>query len=546
MVTMTTVAERMIEALRLVNIATLFCLPGKQNDDFFDALVDAPDIRPIHTRHEQGAAYMALGAAQATGLPSAFCIVPGPGLLNAGAALTSGYWGNARMLAVVGQIPTGEMGRGWGVLHEMPDQRAVLDQVTKHTESITDPEQATAQIQRALDELVSGRPRPVAIEISADLWSQPCPGTLKSPQRLVRLVDADALERAASVLAEAKRPLIVVGGGAQDASVAVSLLAHELNAPVTTRRMGHGVVPTDDPWFVPLPVGRDFWADADVVLALGTRLEFPLLHWGHDDDLTLIKVDIDEDELDRHGATTIGLLGDTGPICSSLFNRLRETHTSSEIHASELDERRRLFTESIAHLQPQLDYLAALRSALPDDGVLVEDVTQIGFGAHLAFDFGGPRTFISSGPAGTLGAGFATGLGATVALGERAVVTVTGDGGFLFTATELATAVQHGIAAVTVVFNDGAYGNVRRIQRNAYGPDRVIASELHNPDFVAFAESFGAVGLRAESPDGLASAVRQGLSWGEPVVIDVPVGEMPDPWPFLRMGRVRGQDRPDG
>lgn len=536
---MATIAQHVINALRLLDIDTLFCLPGKQNDDFFDALVDARDIRPIHARHEQGAAYMALGATQATGRPSAFCVVPGPGMFNAGAALMSGYWGNARMLAIVGQIPSNALGRGWGVLHEMPDQTAVLDQVTKHTESITDTTRAVVQIQQALDSLVSGRPRPVSIEIAADLWAMEATGSLEIPRVTMPTVDRSHLESAAAELSAAQRPLIVVGGGAQDASDEILALARRLDAPVTTRRMGHGVVPTSDPHYVPLPVGRDLWAQADVVLAIGTRLEFPLLHWGTDDELTLIKVDVDADELDRHGATTLGIHGDAAAVCAAL------TETTTERPAErlfDLGRRKAAFVSSIAHLQPQIDYLSAIRSGLPDDGVIVEDVTQIGFAAHLAFDFRSSRTFLSSGPAGTLGAGFGTGLGAKVALGDRAVVTVTGDGGFLFGATELASAVQHDIASVTIVFNDGAYGNVRRIQRQTYGDARVIASDLVNPDLVAFAESFGAIGLRAESPIELTNLLADALATNAPAIIDVPVAEMPDPWPLLRMGRVRGED----
>ena len=153
-----TVADLVIDALRRLGVDTLFCLPGVQNDDFFDRLVDARDIRPVVTRHEQGAAYMAVGAAQVTGRPSAFAVVPGPGLLNAGAALTSGYWSNARALAVVGQIPTTVLGRGWGVLHELPDQTAVLRQVTKRAELVVDPAAAAGQIQAAMDAVVSGDP----------------------------------------------------------------------------------------------------------------------------------------------------------------------------------------------------------------------------------------------------------------------------------------------------------------------------------------------------------------------------------------------------
>ncbi len=537
---MNTVADLVIDALRKLGIDTLFCVPGVQNDDFFDRMVDARDIRPVVARHEQGAAYMAMGYAQATGRPAACSVVPGPGMLNAAAGLTSAYWGNARVLALVGQLHTWAIGRAWGVLHDLPDQTAILRQLTKHSELVTDPAAAAGQIQAAIDALVSDRPRPVSIEVPVDVWAQPAEPTLVAPTAEMPALDTDAVGRAVGVLAAAERPLVVVGGGAQDAASAVSELIDAFQAPVTTRRMGHGVVPTAHPLFVPLPVGRDLWRDADVVLAVGTRLEFPLLHWGADEDLTIVKIDIDADELDRHGLTGIGIHGDAADACRALADGIGRRAERPGLLA-DLDARRRAFQDEISYLQPQLDYLAAIRDVLPDDGVIVEDVTQIGFAAHLAFPFTRPRTFLSSGPAGTLGAAFPTGLGARVGLGDRTMLTVSGDGGFLFAATELATAVQHDIAAVTLVFNDGAFGNVKRLQQNRFGPDRTIVSDLHNPDLVAFTESFGALGLRVESPDELRLALERAWAHGGPVVIEATVGPMPDPWPYLRMGRVRGE-----
>ena len=184
---------------------------------------------------------------------------------------------------------------------------------------------------------------------------------------------------------------------------------------------------------------------------------------------------------------------------------------------------------------------------LPDDGIFVEDVTQMGFAAHLAFDFRRPRTFQCTGPAGTLGAGYAQGVGAQVALdaegrGRRALV-VAGDGGFLYTGNELATAVQHGIPIVCCVFDDGAYGNVKRIQQQRFGEDRTIASTLRNPDFVAYARSFGALGLHADGPAELRTRLDEAFSANAPAVVHVSTGPMPDPWPWFLLGRARG-DRP--
>jgi acetolactate synthase-1/2/3 large subunit len=531
-----TIAQHVVDGLRVTGIDTLFCLPGVQNDDFFDALVDATDIRPIVSRHEQGAAYMANGASLVAGRPAAFCVVPGPGMLNAGGALTSGYWSNARTLAIVGEIPTFARGRGFGVLHELVDQHAILGQLTKQAELLEDGDSATKQLQSALDALVSGRPRPVSIEVPVNRWRTPAAGSLKPPTATRPAVDQNAIDRAAGALRSAERPLIVVGGGAQDAGEAIAELAELLQAPVTTRRMGHGAIPTAHPLFAHLAIGHALWKDADVVIGIGSRLEWPLMFWGVRESKTIVKIDIDPDELDRHALDTIGVCGDADDVCRALIAAL-EGMPARPDRTEEIARRRAAYFGDVDHLRPQLDFLAAIRDVLPDDGIFVEDVTQLGFAAHLAFDFRQPRTFQSTGPAGTLGAGYAQGVGAQAALeregrGRKALV-VAGDGGFLFTGNELATAVQHEIPLVCCLFDDGAFGNVKRIQEQRFGADRTIASSLRNPDFVAYARAFGALGLHADTPDELRACLDEAFSAGVPAIVHVSTGPMPDPWPFF-------------
>ncbi len=191
-----------------------------------------------------------------------------------------------------------------------------------------------------------------------------------------------------------------------------------------------------------------------------------------------------------------------------------------------------------ASLEPQLTFLKLIREELPDDGFFVEEMTQVSYLSRFALPVYQPRTFVSTGYQGTLGWGFATALGVKVANPTKPVLSINGDGGVLFTFQELATAVQHGIGTVTLVFNDGAYGNVRRTQKEQYG-NRIIASELRNPDFVKLAEAFGAQGLRARTPEELRRALRQGFEAGGPTLIEVPVGEMPNPWPLLHLPRIR-------
>ncbi len=535
-----TIAQLSVDALRLLGIDTLFCLPGVQNDPFFDRLVDAPDIRPIVTRHEQGAAYRALGASQVTGGPAACAVVPGPGLLNAGAALTSAYWAGGRVLAIVGAIADFQKGRHIGVLHELPDSGAVIRQLAKHHAYLDRPGEAVTRVQTALEEVVSGPPRPVAIEVPANRWTSEISGTLTAPTATLPVADTDAIDRAAAVVSEAERPLIVVGGGAHEAAHQVRALAETLRAPVFTRRQGHGVVDTRHPLWCPITVGREFWRDADVVIGVGTRLEFPVTHWGVDDDLRIIQVNIDEAELDRHGIGAVGLLGDAGPTIRGLLDALGSRPPRTPDQTAAVAAHRTEFERSTGHLDPQREMLCAVRRALPDDGIIVEDVTQLGFAAHLLFEFRHPRTFLTTGPAGTLGAGVAQSIGAQVAAGERPVLALVGDGGFLFTAGELATAVQHDIPITIVLHDNKAYGNVRTIQRERFGPDRTIASDLRNPDFIAFVRSFGAWAERADGPIELEAKLRNAIAHPGPAVVVIETDDVASPWPQLIMGRVRG------
>jgi acetolactate synthase-1/2/3 large subunit len=190
-------------------------------------------------------------------------------------------------------------------------------------------------------------------------------------------------------------------------------------------------------------------------------------------------------------------------------------------------------------MAPQVAYLDAIRAALPEDGIVVEDLTQVGYVARIAFPVHGPRQYLTSGYQGTLGHAYPSALGAKVAHPDRAVVALAGDGGFMYNVQELATAVQHGINVVAIVFNDGAYGNVRRMQRQLYG-NRVIASDLVNPDFVRLADSFGVFALAVDNPDDLQDALEQALARDAPALIEIKVGEFPDPWRHIVLPRVRG------
>jgi acetolactate synthase-1/2/3 large subunit len=535
-----TTGEATVASLAANGIETLFCLPGVQNDYLFDALHKAQDrIRPIHTRHEQGAAYMALGAAMASGRPAAYAVVPGPGFLNTTAALCTAYAVNAPVLAVVGQIAASSIGRGYGQLHEIPDQLAVMRGLTKWADRIRAPHEAPAKVGEAFQAMQSGRRRPAALECAIDVWSRTAPVMLQPPAEPEPIpVDTDAAARAAKLLGEAARPVIVVGGGAQDASAEVTALAEMLQAPVVMHRMGQGVVDRRNPLAVNTLEGWRLWEHADVVLAVGTRLSVQLLQWGIDDQIKIIRIDADAEEIDRVARPALGIVGDAAPVLQAIIDAVPAHNRRRESRRDELLALHADVARQLAFLQPQIGYLEAIRAELPENGIFVDELTQLGYVARMTFPTYRPRTFLSPGYQGTLGWGVATTLGVKIARPDVPVVAVSGDGGFLFTAQELATAVQFHIPVVIVLVNDGAYGNVRRIQADQFG-NRLIGSDLRNPDFQKFVESFGAMALRATSADSLRAALREALRANVPAVIEIPAGPMPDPWTVTRPPRNR-------
>jgi acetolactate synthase I/II/III large subunit len=540
--TQMTTAEAAVAALLAHGLDTIYALPGIHNDDFFDALAkNADKIRTIHTRHEQGAAYMALGAALATGKPQAYCVVPGPGLLNSAAALLTAYGTNAPVLALFGQIPQDAIGRGFAHLHEIRDQAGIIARLVDWSARIRAPAEAPRLIAEAMRSLFKDRPGPAAVECAIDVWGRSGPVVPQPPLPAPEPpIDEDAIKAAAKLLGAAKRPLIIAGGGAQDASAEVTRLAQLLQAPVMSYRRGRGVLSDRNPLSVNLPLGRELWGEADVVVAVGTHLHYPLLHWGCDRDLKIVRIAADPKEPARIAKPAVALIGRSAAILRRLLEILPKHNARRPSRAEEMRKRHGGMHTRLAKLEPQLSYLAAIRAELPEDGIFVDEVTQLGFVSRLAFPVYRPRTYISPGYQDNLGFGFATALGVQHARPDVPVLSITGDGGFLFTASEMATAIRHRIPLVTIVFNDGAFGNVRRIQEERYG-SRFIGCDLANPDFVAFAESFGAAAMRVKHPDELRKALRRAFARRDgPTLIEVPVGLMPSPWEFILMGRVRG------
>jgi acetolactate synthase-1/2/3 large subunit len=538
-----TTAEATVEALLAHGIGTVYALPGVQNDLLFEALFKARDrMRAVHTRHEQGAAYMALGAALATGKPQAYAVVPGPGLLNSSAALLTAYSMNAPVLALVGEIPDADIGRRLGHLHELRDQAGILDRLVDHCARMRKPADAPRLVARALRAMASGRPGPAALQCAIDVWGKG--GTVMPqpplPQRPPKL-DETAIRKAAKLLGAAKSPMIVCGGGAQDAAEEVAALSAMLQAPVLGYRRGRGVLSSRDPLSVTLPLGRELWGEADVVLGVGSRMLIQFQQWGMDRNLKVIRIDADAEEPGRLHRPAVALTGEAAPILRRLLDVLPPCNQTRDSRKAEMADRQSAWRKRLGDaIGPQIAWLDAIRAELPDEGIFVDEVTQLGFASRLAFPVYRPRTYLSPGYQDNLGWGFATALGAQDARRDVPVVSISGDGGFMFTASEMATAVLHRIPLTAIVFNDGAFGNVRRIQQERFG-NRLIASDLANPDFVRFAGSFGAAAERARSPEALRLALRRAFARRDgPTLIEVPVGPFPTPWPFIFMPPVRG------
>jgi acetolactate synthase-1/2/3 large subunit len=535
-------AEATVETLLRHGLDTVYALPGLHNDPLFDAFYHNADrLRVIHPRHEQTAAYMALGAALATGKPQAFAVVPGPGLLNAGAALLTAYGMNAPVIGLIGQIPQADIDRGHGHLHEIHDQLGLMRHITKWAERIRSPQEAPGLVSQAIWQAMSGRQRPVALECALDTWAKLAEVTLPdTPLPLpANSIDDEAIEAAAKILGQAERPILVLGGGAQDASAEVIAIAELLEAPVSSYRRGRGVIPSSHRLAVDMPIGHRLWKEADAVLAVGTRFFIQNGNWGIDDKLKVVRVDIDPDEPDRFRKPDVALIGDAATQLRALIATLPKYNRKRASRAEELKGHRAWFAERLSRLEPQMSFLKAIRAALPEDGIFVDEVSQIGFASRVALPIEKPRTFLSPGYQDNLGWGFGTALGAKAAMPDRKVLAIAGDGGFLYQMGELATAARHNIAVVVVVFDNGAFGNVKRIQQERYG-NRLIASDLQNPDFVKLADSFGIASFKASDGPQLEQALHKAFALNAPALVWVPHGDVPSPWDMIMMPRVRG------
>ena len=443
------VAEQLVRRLIDAGVDVVFTVPGEQLDAIFLALADS-GIRVIHARHEQAAALMAYGYARSTQRLGVYLVISGPGVLNSTTGLVTAYAGDCRVLCIAAQIPTQLLDRGLGIPHEIPDQLGVLRTITGWAHRLDDPSEAAKVFDEAFYRLHHHRPRPVALEIPADvLTSQTTSTASEFTAPPPALPDLQAIKTARIVLAGARCPVIFVGSGARGAAPEINELAERLKAPVTTELGGRGIVSDEHELAITLPAAHRLWPHADVVLAVGTRLLRPQVEWGID-GLQIIRIDLDPEEIHRVASPAVPIVGDAAEVLRALLEGLTPVGNRVE-WLTKVAEARQAINAQIATLTPQIDYVNAIRSALPRDGFFVDELTQTGYVARVALTVMEPSTYVLATYVGALGFGFAASLGVKVAHPGRAVVSISGDGGFLYAAAELATAIQHEIGVVAIV-----------------------------------------------------------------------------------------------
>ncbi len=525
--------QALARSLYREGVRVIFGLPGVQLYHALDGLAQEPGIRFIATRHEQATAYMADGYARAGGGVGTAMVVPGPGLQNASAAIGTAYSASSPVFMVAGQIQRDLIGVDRGMLHEVNDQLDTIRPVTKWAERILDPAEIPAAVHEAFRQLKTGRPRPVEIEIPPETFEDEADIELFEPEEYPREAPSgEAVRDAARLIAQSKNPLLFAGGGviASEASAELEALAEFLQAPVMMTSEGKGAI--SDRHYLALG-GMGFrgdpymqkMAEHDLVIAVGTRNAYPNIF-----SQKLLQIDVDSEEIGRNYDDTVGVLGDAKVALEALRKALESSTAPRESRRDELEAAKAARNDALPQIEPQHGYTQAIRNAVPDDGIVISGMTQIGYYSRVNYPVYEPRTYLTSSYYGNLGYAYPVALGAKVACPDKAVVAISGDGGFMFASQEMSTAVKYGINAVAVVFNDSAYGNVLRDQVTRF-EGRSIGAELHNPDFMKLADAYGVRGVRVEGgADELESALAESLTIERPTLIEVPVGMMPNPF----------------
>lgn len=519
-----------IESLAEQGVDTIFGIPGIHTLEIYDALVDSP-IAHILARHEQGAGFMADGYARASGKPGVCTVISGPGVTNVATSVGEAYTDSIPVLVLSANVGKPWVDKMRGQLHDLADQLGVMAAVTKWNARAATVAEIPSLVQIAFSHMLTGRPRPTQIEIPIDVLAEAGDVEIHRAEPLAALAPApEALRRAADAIERADRIVMYCGGGAAAAFDATPFetLATVLGAPTFTSIMGKGSVSDRHPMAVRMPWRPRHGLDgplreADLAIVFGSKLgaeetdnqSMPLPD-------NLIRVDIDPEELYRNYQPSLAIQADAAATARALLAELERRNVRK--HGSTADEIRELREVAFASTfgKDHQPYIDALRSAIPDDGLLVADVTSMGEVACKRYPTYLPRTFLFPSTYGTLGYALPAALGAKVAQPDKTVVCVIGDGGFQYTMQELASAIQAKLGVPIVVFNDCAYTLVKESQASQYDR-RFIGVDLKNPDFVKIAEAYGIAGIRCDTPAAMAQAIREAAQNALPTIIEVPI-----------------------
>lgn len=528
------VGQYIVALLAANGIDTVFGIPGVHNLELYRGIATT-GLRHILVRHEQNAGFAADGFARASGRPAAAFVISGPGLTNILTAAGQAKTDSVPMLIVASTPAEASLAKGWGVLHELDDQRAMAAGVTGMARSARSAEDARDHLREVFASFQLGRQRPAYLEIPLDLLAQP---TLLRPERFARVGGGpqpapSVVERAIDLLAKAQRPMIVAGGGARAAGSQLRKLVEALDGYFVTSVAGKGLLPETHPAnlgaSLQFRVTQELVARADVVLAVGTELSETDFYSGNRLEMTgrLIRIDIDATRLADHYAADVGIWGDAGATLDALlaaFATAEPTRGSvvragwrSELgpaatHRARIDATFNAGTRACARL------LAAVRAGIADDAAVFTDMTQVAYLGNYAFAADKPGTWFHPSGYGTLGYALPAAIGALVAEPGRTAVALAGDFGFQFTSQELATAVELQLSLPIVIWNNSALGQIRDDMVAAGIPPTGVVG--HNPDFLALARAYGAQAERANGPAELTKAIRSALTRRGPTVLE--------------------------
>ncbi|HVY99525.1 MAG TPA: 5-guanidino-2-oxopentanoate decarboxylase [Dongiaceae bacterium] len=511
-----------ISLLETYGVDTVFGIPGVHTLELYRGIADRR-MRHIGVRHEQGAGFIADGYARASGRPGVCCLITGPGLLNAATPIGQAYSDSVPVLVLCTVNARADLGKGRGRLHEISDQRAAVAPLTAFTRTVMDAGEMAKAVADAFEVFETKRPRPVVLEYPLDVLAAPADIGHPKPVHAARPKAKPAdLEAAARLIDGAARPLLLVGGGAVDGAPAARAFLEKSGALGVTTTAGKGVIPSSHPQSLGSSLGtkamQDYLASADVVIAAGTELS-ETDSWVDHLNIPgkIIRIDLDAFTLARDYAPAIGILADAGATLEALTKLIKGGRKPDLAGAARIRE---VIEANLSPLERKhVKVLDAMRAALPKDGIVVTDMTQIGYTANHTFACEEPRCWFHPCGFGTLGYAMPAAIGAKIACPERAVVAVAGDGGFLFTAQELGTAVELGLPLPIVVWNNDAFGQIAHNMRDC-GIEE-IAVRPRNPDFQALARAYGATAVKPESLGGITEAIKAALKAKGPTLIEV-------------------------